>query len=129
MSKTIEQTVTIPASAHEVYEALMDSKKHADFTGDEADISKEVGGSFSVYGDYATGENLALEQDKKIVQKWRGSDWEEGVYSTATFELKDINGKTELQFTQTDVPDDSYEDIKQGWLDYYWQPLQKYFAK
>jgi uncharacterized protein YndB with AHSA1/START domain len=32
MFKPIHQTVTFKASPHEVYEALMDSKKHAAFT-------------------------------------------------------------------------------------------------
>ena len=35
-TKTVKQTVTFKASPHDVYEALMDSKKHAKFTGDKA---------------------------------------------------------------------------------------------
>ena len=70
MGKTINQLITFKASTHDVYEALMDSKKHAEFTKGPAEISTEVGGAFSVHGEYITGENLELEQDKKIVQKW-----------------------------------------------------------
>jgi uncharacterized protein YndB with AHSA1/START domain len=33
MSKSIRQCVTIKASPHAVYEALMDPKKHGEFTG------------------------------------------------------------------------------------------------
>jgi hypothetical protein len=33
MSKPIHQTIIFKATPHEVYEALMDSKKHAAFTG------------------------------------------------------------------------------------------------
>lgn len=32
-TKTIEQSVTFNASPHDVYEALMDSEKHSQFTG------------------------------------------------------------------------------------------------
>ena len=32
-TKTIRHSVTFKANAHEVHEALMDSKKHAKFTG------------------------------------------------------------------------------------------------
>jgi len=67
--------------------------------------------------------------DRKIVQAWRYSDWPAGHLSTATFELEKIEKGTRLTFTQTDVPDDKYEDIKQGWKDYYWQPMKEVLDK
>jgi activator of HSP90 ATPase len=70
-----------------------------------------------------------LEPDRKIVQSWRYSDWPEGVYSRATFALSEAGGKTRLSFTQTGVPDDKYEDIKQGWKDYYWGPMKEMLEK
>jgi uncharacterized protein YndB with AHSA1/START domain len=58
-----------------VYDALMSSRHHAKFTGAPASISKKEGGSFSVFGDYATGNNLELIPGKKIVQTWRADNW------------------------------------------------------
>ena len=124
MSKSIRQTATFKATPHEVYEILMDSKKHAQFTGGEAKISRKEGGKFTISGGDISGENLELVPDKKIVQSWRYSDWPEGVYSKATFELEAIEKGTRLTFTQSGVPDDKYEDIKQGWKDYYWAPMK-----
>ena len=129
MSQTIRQTATFKATAHEVYEALMDSKKHGEFTGSEAKISRKVGGKFTVYGGEIEGENLELEPDRKIVQSWRYSDWPAGVYSKAAFSLAESKGKTRLSFTQTGVPDDKYEEIKQGWKDYYWGPMKGLLEK
>jgi activator of HSP90 ATPase len=129
MSQIIRQTATFKARAHEVYEALLDSKKHAEFTGGEAKISRKVGGKFAVYGGEIEGENLELEPDRKIVQSWRYSDWPAGVYSKATFSLEETKGKTRLTFTQTGVPDDKYEDIKEGWKDYYWVPMKEMLEK
>lgn len=123
-TKAIRQSVTIKASPHEVYEALMDEEKHATFTGGEAVIVREVGGEFSTYDGYASGETLALAPDEKIVQKWRAGDWPAGHFSKATFTLKKVNGGTRLSFTQTGVPEEQYEDIKQGWTDYYWKPMK-----
>ena len=85
---TIKQSVTIKAKPHDVYEALMDAKKHAKFTGGKAVISREVGGKFNVFDGYAEGVNLELVPDKKIVQSWRADDWPKGHYSKATFDLK-----------------------------------------
>ena len=69
-TKTITQTVRIKANPHEVYEALMDSGKHSEITGDTAKISLMKGGQFSTFNGYATGQNLELQEDKKIVQSW-----------------------------------------------------------
>jgi activator of HSP90 ATPase len=124
-TKTIRQSVTFKASPHEVYEALMDSKKHARFTGAGASISREVGGRFTAYGGSLQGENLELVPDAKIVQTWRSDDWPEGHYSRATFSLAKVEGGTRLTFTQTGVPEEFYEDVKQGWIDYYWEPMKR----
>ncbi len=124
-TKNIRQTVTFKASPHDVYEALMDSKKHSEFTGSEASISRKVGGKFKIYGGEIEGENLELVPDEKIVQSWRYSDWPEGHFSKATFAFKAVPEGARLTFTQTGVPEEFYEDIRQGWHDYYWGPMKK----
>ena len=116
-------------SAKQIYDALMSSKQHADFTGAGANISGKVGGKFTAWDDYIEGENKELEPGKKIVQKWRASDWPDGEWSEVTYELKDINDGCELIFTQTGVPAEFAKDIESGWSEWYWEPLRKYFAK
>jgi activator of HSP90 ATPase len=123
--KTIKQTATFKAGPHEVFEALMDSARHGEFTGGKARISRAVGGKFSTYDGYAEGTNLELVPDKKIVQTWRASDWPKGCYSTVTFTLKAVNNGTKLTFTQVGVPDDQFEDVSQGWKDFYWTPMKR----
>ena len=125
-TKDIRQDVIIKASPHEVYEALMDSKKHSDFTGAEARISREIGGKFNTYDNYSSGKNIELLTDKKIVQSWRASDWPEGHYSTITFFLEPIEAGTKIKFTQQGVPVDNAEDILGGWKDFYWKPLKEF---
>jgi len=124
-TKTVKQSVTFRASPHDIYEALMDSKKHAQFTGGEAKISRKVGGKFTAFDGYSEGVNVELVPDIKIVQTWRATDWPEGHYSQITFSLKEVDGGTRLTFTQTGVPQEQYEDISQGWRDYYWAPMKK----
>ena len=67
-TRTIRQSVTFPASPHEVYEMLMDEKKHALVTGGSARISREPGGTFLTNDGYSDGTNKELIQDEKIVQ-------------------------------------------------------------
>jgi activator of HSP90 ATPase len=123
-TKTVDQKVRFKATPHEVYEALMDSAKHSEFTHSEAKISGKVGGKFSAYDGWIEGINVELKPDKRIVQKWRGADWPKGHFSLATFELKEVEGGTELSFSQEGVPEDFYEDIDRGWVEHYWTPMK-----
>ncbi len=127
-TKTLRQSVLLNAPPHEVYEALMDSKKHAEFTHSPAVIGREVGAEFSAFDCWASGTTLELIPDQKIVQKWRATDWPQGHYSTVTFELQIEGQETRLDFTQTDIPEDLYEDLKAGWVEFYWQNLAAYFS-
>jgi len=124
-TKTINQSVNFRAPAHEVYEALMDSRKQSKFTESKCSISRKAGGKFTAYDGYIEGINLELEADKKIVQSWRASDWPEGHYSQATFLLDEAGDTTSLTFTQTEVPEEFHDDIYQGWYDYYWEPMKE----
>lgn len=122
---SLRQSASFPASPHEMFELLMDAKKHAAFTGGEAAISRKVGGKFTTFDGWAEGKNLELVLDKKIVQTWRNSDWPEGHYSTITFELRKTKDGTRLTFTQTDLPSQFAKAIAQGWKDYYWEPMRE----
>jgi len=124
--RTIRQSITFKATPHQVYEALMDSRLHARFTGAAARISRKVGGRFSAYDGWLRGTNLALLPDRKIVQAWTSDNrgWPRDHYSRATFALRRVPGGTRLTFTQSGVPEAAYADIRQGWWDSYWLPLK-----
>jgi activator of HSP90 ATPase len=126
---TIRQMVTFSAPPHEVYEMIMDSRKHASLSGETAVISREVGGAFTAWGDHISGFNLALHPDEKIVQAWRARDWWPDHYSIATFELCEIDGGTELRFTQIGVPPHRFDGHCRGWVETYWRPMQELFEK
>jgi activator of HSP90 ATPase len=128
-TRDIRLTVLFKAKPHEVYEALMDSKKHAAFSDSEAKISRQAGGKFTAYDGYITGKNVELIIDRKIVQSWRGSDWPEGYYSRVTFDLEPTAGGTRLLFVHEGVPVEFYDDIKQGWTDFYWKPMKRFLGK
>jgi activator of HSP90 ATPase len=127
-TKVIKQSVTLPAEPHEVYEAYMDSKKHAAFTGDAARMSRRKGARFTAGSGYIDGRNVELVPDERIVQTWRGSDWPEGHYSELTITLKRVKGGTRLDFLQKDVPEDQYGPISEGWHEFYWEPLKEWLA-
>ena len=124
----IRQRVTLPAKPHDVFEAFMDSKKHSKFTGGPAKISRAVGGKFSVFGGYATGETRELVKDKKIVQTWRAEDFPAKHVSKITLTLKRVPGGTLVSFFHSNVPAKTVKGITQGWKTYYWEPMKKMFG-
>lgn len=124
-TKSFTQIVSFKASAHDIYEALMDSKKHSKFTGEPAQISRRVGGKYSTYGGYASGLNIELIEEKKIVQTWRGSDWNDGDISEVTYVISPTQNGCKLIFTHKNIPENHYSAIKQGWTDFYWKPLKE----
>ena len=60
------------------------------------------------------------------MQTWRADNWPVDVESIVTFEMEEMNGATNLTFTQTGVPASDHESIKQGWIDYYWNPMKEF---
>ena len=124
----ITQKVIIPATPVEVYKAYIDAEKQTEFTGSSATSDPRVGGEFTAWDGYITGKYTELELGKKIVQEWISSDFPEGASpSKLEIILKEIKGGTELIMIHEGVPEEVVEDISQGWKDYYWEPMKKYF--
>ena len=126
---TIRQSVSFNASPQDVYEMIMDSKKHESLSGEKASISREVGGAFTAWGDHISGINLVLQPARKIVQAWRARDWWADHYSIVTFDLHEVDGGTELRFTQIGVPPHRFDGHSRGWIETYWQPMEELFDK
>ena len=75
--KTIRQTATIRgATPHDIFETIMDSKKHTKLSRQPTTVSRRVGGAFKV-GHDLEGTQLTLTKDKRIVQTWRANNWPE----------------------------------------------------
>jgi activator of HSP90 ATPase len=122
-------TVKLNCTAKEVFKGWLDNKTHSEFTGGtKAKIEASEGGKFSAYDGYITGTNVEIFPHKKIVQKWR----------TTEFDNKDEDSTLEILFTQkedytlvslthTNIPEGQGERYKKGWKDYYFTNMKKYF--
>jgi len=127
-TKTLQQTVSFKASPMEVYEMILDSKKHSSLSGEPAKISRKVGGKFTAWGSHLSGFNLVLKPGEKIVQAWRAAGWWPGHYSIAIFDLKKVKSGTKLNFTQIGIPPHRYSGHYRGWIETYWTPMKEIFA-
>jgi len=123
-TKNIRQAVSFKASPHALYETLMDSKRHAKFSGAPARMSRAVGAKFACYGGWVQGKNLELVPDRLIVQAWRGRNWPKGHYSTATFLFTKTKTGTKLTFGHSGIPAREAAHIGTGWKAQYWDKMK-----
>jgi activator of HSP90 ATPase len=134
-AEAIHQEVVFKASRKRVYEALTDAKQFTKITelspvknAPPAEISPNVGGTFSCFGGVILGRHVELVSNERIVQAWRVSYWNPGIYSIAKFELKEEGDGTRIVFDHTGFPKGAAETLASGWKEHYWEPLEKYLA-
>lgn len=136
--EAIHQEVVFNASAKRVYDVLTDAKQFDKViklsaamqsgmtpAGKPAEISREAGGSFSLFAGYITGRQIELLPNERIVQAWRAGSWDPGIYSIARFVLVEQGSGTKLVFDHTGFPQSEAQHLAEGWKGNYWEPLAK----
>jgi len=116
------------ASSERIYNVLLDSKQFAALTGLPAEIDPKAGGAFSMFGGMIVGRNVELVSNQRIVQAWRPTHWDPGVYSIVKFELKSEGPETVLVLDHTGFPEGEYDHLEWGWHNHYIDPLKKLLA-
>jgi activator of HSP90 ATPase len=124
----LHQEVELKASPHRIYDILLDSKQFAAFSGESAEISREAGGAFSMFGGKIVGRNIELVPDQRIVQAWRPTSWDPGEYTIAKFQLKQDGDKTKIILDHTGFHEGDFAHFDPGWKMRYWEPMAKYLG-
>ena len=110
----------------EVYIALTNPFTIELWTSEKAVMSTEPGSEFSIMDGSIEGKNLEFEENKKIVQQWYFGDQE--TPSIVTIKLHEHKeGTTSVELKHTNIPDEAYDDIIEGWNDVYFELLGDYF--
>jgi activator of HSP90 ATPase len=129
-TRTIRQNTLIPATPVEVYDAFINARKHRAFTGAGATCGARVGGKFTAWDGYISGKILELDLGKRIVQEWRTTEWPEGAPpSQLDLSFKKKGNGTVISMIHSRVPAEQAAAYRKGWIDYYWNPLKKYFQE
>ena len=125
---SLHQETDFKATPHRIYEALLDAKQFAALTGMPAEIDPKEGGSFSTFNGMVVGRTIELIADQRVVQAWRPTHWEPGIYSIVKFELKPHGTETTIVLDHTGFPEGEYDHLFTGWKWRYWDPLKKFLA-
>jgi activator of HSP90 ATPase len=129
LGTAVHQEIDLPAAPDRVYEALLDERQFAAFSGAPASIERRPGGAFSLVGGRVRGRNVELVPNQRIVQAWQVAPWSEDTYSIARFVLHAQGGGTRLVLDHTGFPPEDVEARAAGWHRFYWGPLQQYLAR
>ncbi len=124
----LHQEAAFHVAPQRIYDALLDSKQFAAFSGLPAEIDPKAGGSFSMFGGMIVGRNIELVPNARIVQAWRPTHWDPGVYSIAKFELKAAGKGTQVILDHTGFPEGDFDSLSSGWKLHYWERMTKYLG-
>ena len=124
----LHQEIDLPATPSRIETALLDSRQFAAFTGLPATIDPHEGGAFSLFQEMIVGRTIEIVSGRRIVQAWRPTHWDPGVYSVVRFEFKPAAGATTVILDHYGFPAGEYDHLSAGWHEHYWEPLKKFLA-
>jgi uncharacterized protein YndB with AHSA1/START domain len=112
----------------QVYLALTNPLTIMLWTGAEAEGTDIEGSDFSMMGGAIEGKILELTPGKKIVQQWYFGEQEEPSIVTILLHLQ--GQATSVELRHSNIPDEDFDDITDGWNNVYFADLQDfYFGK
>ena len=123
--KDYKKYYIINAEPSEVYLALTNPLTIHLWSGEEAQMSDEVGSEFSLWEGSIVGKNLEFQKDKLIRQEWYFGDHSEK--SIVTIKLHPHAQGTSAELRHSNIPDEDYDDIVEGWDSTYFGALQDFY--
>ena len=129
--KPIVISSILDTNADFLYKFFIDSKLHTEITESKAIISNKIGGKFTAMDGYIKGEIVSLEKNRKIIQKWRTTDFNKNDKdSILEITIKEIGkNRSKLILKHSELPEGSEEEYKNGWKEFYIRPLKAFIKK
>jgi uncharacterized protein YndB with AHSA1/START domain len=125
--KNFKKYFIVPASPQDIYLALTTEITIRLWTGDTVEIDPTEGGEFSLWDGAITGKFLELHPHNKIVQQWYFGEQEEP--SIVTIKLHEHKKGTSFEVNHSNIPDEDYEDIVEGWESEYVGSLIEFYEE
>ena len=123
--KEFRKYYKLSASPTDIYNALTNPVMIEIWTGEHAEMNTDPGSEFSLWDGAIVGKNIWFEKDKEIRQVWY---FGEDIESEVTMRLYAQHEGTDFEVHQTNIPDDAYENIIEGWDEDYIGNLKELFS-
>ena len=125
--KDFKKYFIIPATPEDVYLALTNPITIHLWSGEEAEMSTEAGTEFSLWDGSIVGKNLEFVEGKKIVQQWYFGD--QPAESIVTIVLHPHQEGTSVELKHTNIPDEDFDDIVEGWKESYFGSIREFYEE
>ena len=122
--KNLRKTIHIKVPREEVFNAITNPLTLELWTGYEARMDPVPGGEFTLFEGDISGQIRKLDPPSLLEQVWYFGDQEEE--SIVRIELFDESGITRLELSHINIPEEAFENIEQGWKQYYLEALKTY---
>ncbi len=124
--KDLKLYTDIHAEPEDIYACFTNPFTIELWSGFKAEMSTVPGTQFAIWEGDISGVNIEFEENKKVVQEWFFGDREE--QSIVTIKIHEGNNKCSVEVRQTNIPDEDYEDILEGWNMHYLGAIKKFLA-
>lgn len=131
MPTTIQQHVTLPASAKKLYTMYLSPRAHAAFTGAPVIIGRNPGDAFVAFGGQISGTMIATAPSRLIVQHWRSVNFgKRDLDSTLILTFTDVGeNSARIDLVHINVSDRDAEGVSKGWSMFYWKPWRRHLLR
>jgi uncharacterized protein YndB with AHSA1/START domain len=124
--KEFKKYYKLNASPADVYNALTNPVMIEIWTGEPVVMSAEPGSEFSLWDGAINGMNIEFIANQLIVQRWYFGEEEDSVVTIKLFPDKKA---TRIELHQTNIPDEAFDDIVEGWNEEYFGNLMQLFEE
>lgn len=124
--KHLKKYYEIPAQPSDIYNALTNKTMLEIWTGEPAEMEPEAGTHFSLWDGSISGVNIEFVENQKIVQQWFFEGEEEK--SVVTIKLHQHKKGTSVELSHTNIPDEAFQNISEGWDEDYFGALRELFV-
>lgn len=123
--KNFKKTFNINAEPSDIYAALTNPYTIELWSGYPAQMVSEPGEEFSMWDGDITGKILELVTDKKVIQEWYFG--ERDTKSVVTITITPSRGGSVVVVEHTNIPDEDFDNITEGWNEYYMGAIRRFY--
>lgn len=126
--KTFETKMVVDALPEDVYSALTNAFAIELWTGYKAVMEPVEGSEFEMWEGDICGRIVRLVENELVEQEWYfGEQEEESIVSIKI--MPRGKNKATIAVTHTNIPDEAYEDITEGWTETYLAGLKQFLEE
>ncbi|CAB3370998.1 Hypothetical predicted protein [Cloeon dipterum] len=127
-TSSFESRQSLFCPINEAYKCFTDQRMLEAFTRGPVKLEAAPKGKFELFGGNIFGEFIELEENIKVKQYWQNKAWPSVARSIVELTFDEEPEGTTIILKHSGIPSSELEATKQGWDQYYWNPIKVTFG-